>query len=118
MRLLLCCLVLALVFSPLSAAEPTPGPVPASDTEKVGTTSGKFAGIDQGDYFHLLLQTAGDQEESFMIVKADKTVQEFLEHPEEFLGAAITVHWLEKEIDIPEAGGLVLVKQVVKVEKD
>jgi len=109
--------VLALGFAALLpdvSAEPT---VLEAAEEKRGTTEGKFAGIDQGDYFYFLVEIGDDQQDSFFILKPDKSVQEFLDHPEKYLGQPVVVHWLEKEMHIPEAGGPQIIKEVLRVER-
>jgi len=87
-----------------------------SAEEKSGSTKGTFAGIDQGDYFYFLLETTGDQQESFFILKPDETVEAFIDAPEKYLGRDVVVYWVQREMNIPQAGGVELIKEIKKVE--
>jgi hypothetical protein len=79
---------------------------------KTGSTEGTFVGIDQGDYAHFLIKNKKGQDDSFIILRPDKSVQSYLNNPTKLKGRKVRVHW--KEQTIPEAGGLM--KTVVKVE--
>lgn len=81
-----------------------------------GTTDGTFAGIERGDYAHLLVKTAKGQEESFFILRPDKTVQAYLDNPDKLKGRRIRVYWEERNEQIPEAGGRQRIKLVTKVD--
>jgi hypothetical protein len=79
---------------------------------KSGTTEGTFVGIEQGDYAHFQIKDKKGKDDSFIILRPDKSVQPFLDTPAKFKGRKVRVHW--KEQTIPEAGGPM--KTVVKVE--
>jgi hypothetical protein len=77
-----------------------------------GATEGTFAGIDQGDYAHFLIKDKKGKDDSFIILRPDKSVQPYLDNPTNLKGRQVRVHW--KEEMIPEAGGKM--KTVTKVE--
>ena len=82
---------------------------------KSKSTDGTFVRIDEGDYFHWVINTKGE-EFSFFILNADAAVEKVLEDPEKFVGKKCRVLWKESMEDIPEAGGKIKVKQVLSVE--
>jgi hypothetical protein len=85
---------------------------PSAGAPKTGTTDGTFVGIEQGDYAHFLIKDTNGKDASFIILRPDNSVQQYLDKPAKLKGHKVRVHW--KEQTIPEAGGL---KQtVVKVE--
>lgn len=79
---------------------------------KSGTTAGTFAGIEQGDYAHFLIKDNKGRDDSFIILRPDKSIQIYLDNSAKLKGHKVRVHWREQTI--PEAGGLM--KTVVKVE--
>ena len=81
-----------------------------------GTTNGTFAGIEQGDYAHFLVKTPKGQE-SYFILRPDKSVQSYLDNPNKLKGRKIRVYWEERNENIPEAGGKQKIKLVTKVEE-
>jgi hypothetical protein len=81
-----------------------------------GSTEGTFAGIEQGDYAHLLLKDKKGKQESYFILRPDRSVQSYLDHPKELKGRRIRVHWEERNENIPEAGGKMRIKVVTKVD--
>ena len=95
---LVCCLT---VTTPAWAGSP-----------QAGSTEGTFVGIEQGDYAHFLIKDKKGQDDSFIILRPDKSVQPYLDNSKKLKGRKVRVHW--KEQTIPEAGGLM--KTVVKVE--
>ena len=107
-RHLFTALVLTLAFAASAFSE--------SRTSK-GTTNGTFAGIEQGDYAHLLLKTAKGKQESYFVLRPDKTVQAYLDNPDKLRGRRIRVHWEERNENILEAGGKQRIKLVTKVEQ-
>ena len=81
-----------------------------------GTTDGTFAGIEQGDYAHLLVKTAKGKQESYFVLQPDKSVRAYLDDPDKLKGRRIRVHWEERNENIPEAGGKQRIKLVTKVD--
>lgn len=79
---------------------------------KTGTTDGTFVRIDQGDYAHFLIKETNGKDASFIVLRPDASVQQYLDKPAKLKGHKVRVHWQEQTI--PEAGGLM--KTVVKVE--
>jgi hypothetical protein len=77
-----------------------------------GATEGTFVGIDQGDYAHFQIKDKKGKDDSFIVLRPDKSVQPFLDNPKKLKGRLVRVHW--KEETIPEAGGKM--KTVTKVE--
>ena len=77
-----------------------------------GSTEGTFVGIEQGDYAHFQIKDKKGKDDSFIILRPDKSVQAFLDNPTKLKGRQVRVHW--KEETIPEAGGKL--KTVIKVE--
>jgi hypothetical protein len=97
----------ALLFFYAAAA-----PSAFAGSPKTGTADGTFVGIEQGDYAHFQIKDKQGHDDSFIILRPHKSVQPYLDHPAQFKGKKVRVHW--KEQTIPEAGGLM--KTVVKVE--
>ena len=87
-------------------------PSALAGSPKSGSTEGTFIGIDQGDYAHFLIKDKKGQDDSFIILRPDKSVKPYLDNPAKLKGHRVRVHW--KEQTIPEAGGVL--KTVVKVE--
>jgi hypothetical protein len=77
-----------------------------------GSTEGTFIGIEQGDYAHFLIKDKKGKDDSFIILRPDKSVQPYLDHPAKLKGKRVRVHWEEQMI--PEAGEKM--KTVTKVE--
>ena len=77
-----------------------------------GATEGTFVGIDQGDYAHFQIKDKKGKDDSFIVLRPDKSVQPYLDNPVKLKGRLVRVHW--KEDTIPEAGGKM--KTVTKVE--
>ena len=77
-----------------------------------GSTEGTFVGIEQGDYAHFLIKDKKGNDESFIVLRPDKSVQPYFDNPTKFKGKQVRVHWNEQTI--PEAGGKL--KTVTKVE--
>ena len=82
-----------------------------------GRTDGTFAGIEQGDYAHFLVKDKKGKQESYFILRPDKTVQPYLDHPQKLKGRRIRVRWEERNENIPEAGGKQRIKVVTKVDE-
>ena len=82
-----------------------------------GQTDGTFAGIDQGDYAHFLVDRSKGEQESYFILRPDKSVQPFLDNPAKLKGRKVRVFWEERNETIPEAGGKQLIKVVTRVEE-
>ncbi len=83
---------------------------------KEGSTIGTFAGIEQGDYFYLRLKTSGNEEESYMILQSEGLLDQIASEPDRYVGKKLKVHWQEKVIHIPEAGGSQQMTICVQVE--
>ena len=90
----------------------TAAPCAFAGSPKTGTADGTFVGIEQGDYAHFQIKNKQGHDDSFIILRPDKSVQPYLDHPAQLKGKKVRVRW--KEQTIPEAGGLM--KTVVKVE--
>ena len=80
----------------------------------MGSTEGIFVGIEQGDYAHFQIKDTKGKDDSFIVLRPDKSVQAYLDNPTKFKGRKVRVHW--KEQVIPEAGGPM--KTVTKVESE
>lgn len=78
-----------------------------------GTTEGIFAGIEQGDYMHFLIQNKNAQTESFIVLKDHPSMKSWIDNPDGMKGRRLRVHW--KMEQIPEAGEKM--KVAVKVER-
>jgi hypothetical protein len=92
-------------------------PAFAQSGSKKGQTDGTFAGIEQGDYAHFLVKQSGGRQESFFILRPDKSVQSYLDNSSKLKGRRVRVYWQEREENIPEAGGKQRIKVVTKVEE-
>ena len=88
------------------------GDVHGESRAVTGATEGTFVGIDQGDYAHFQIKDKKGKDDSFIVLRPDKSVQPFLDNPKKLKGRLVRVHW--KEETIPEAGGKM--KTVTKVE--
>ena len=86
--------------------------VRAESRAVTGSTEGTFVGIEQGDYAHFQIKNKNGKNDSFIVLRPDKSVQPFLDNPTKLEGRKVRVHW--KEQTIPEAGGKM--KTVTKVE--
>ncbi len=83
---------------------------------KQGTTEGTFAGIEQGDYAHLLVKAKGGEQKSYFVLQVDKSVQPFVDNAKKMRGRKIRVYWREKMENLPEAGGPTKVQVVERIE--
>ena len=81
-----------------------------------GQTDGTFIEIEQGDYAYFRIKTKTD-EDSFFILRPDKTVQSFIDNGAKLKGQKVRVFWEERNENIPEAGGKQLIKVVTRVEQ-
>jgi hypothetical protein len=84
-------------------------------TSPLRRTRGLFAGIEQGDYFHLLLTVDGG-EQSFFILQTDATLETLFADPEHYIGKEITVFWHTSTENIPEAGGPIEIDTALSVQ--
>ncbi|MCB1142552.1 MAG: SH3 domain-containing protein [Leptospiraceae bacterium] len=75
-----------------------------NDKEK--TVVGRFTGVEQGDYFHLNLETDSGPT-SFVFLRASDGIQfeEFESQPEKYKNKKISVKYKPIRLYIPEAGG-------------
>ena len=80
-----------------------------------GRSSGKFMGMEQGDYTYLIVKTGGGRE-SFLVLQPDARLEKLLENPDRFVGKNVTVTWEERQVKLPEAGGKVRIKVAVRAE--
>jgi hypothetical protein len=81
-----------------------------------GSTDGTFVGIEQGDYAHFQIKNKRGQEESFFLLHPDKSSQPYLDHPEKCEGRNVRVHWQDEMRKIPEAGEIMRIRIVLRVE--
>lgn len=77
---------------------------------------GTFLGIEQGDYAHWNMRAADGSKVSYFILKPDASVDKVLAKPERFIGRKCLVLWKATKENIPEAGGKMLIEQIVSVE--
>ena len=77
-----------------------------------GSMEGTFVGIEQGDYAHFLIKDKKGKDDSFIVLRPDKSVQPYLANPDKLKGKRIRVHWEEQTI--PEAGEKM--KTITKIE--
>jgi hypothetical protein len=87
----------------------------AESRAKKGQTDGTFAGIEQGDYAHFVVDRSKGKQESYFILRPDKSVQSYLDNPAKLKGRKVRVYWEERTENIPEAGGKQQIKVVTKV---
>ena len=99
---------IAMLTTAALGAEPKSG--------KQRTTEGTFAGIEQGDYAHLLVKTASGKQESYFVLQVDKSVQPYVDNAKKMRGRKIRVYWREKMENLPEAGGRTKVQVVERIE--
>ena len=77
--------------------------------------SGKFTGIEQGDYAHWNMVDSEGNDRSFFILRPDRSVEAVLDNPEKFTGKSCTIQWKSSKEEIPEAGGKIDVEQILSV---
>ena len=77
-----------------------------------GIAEGTFVGIEQGDYAHFQIKDKNGHPNSFIILRADKSVQSYLDNPAILKGRQVRVRWEEQMI--PEAGGKM--KTITRIE--
>ena len=92
-------------------------PAIAESRAKKGQTDGTFAGIEQGDYAHFLVKVKERKgaQESFFILRPDKSVQSYLDNPTKLKGRRVRLYWEERNENIPEGGGKQQIKVVTRV---
>ena len=103
-------LALAAVLSTAAA-----GLVQAADEKSTasGTAEGIFVRVEKGDYTHFVIKNKQGREESFIVLKENKSMKPWLNTPDAVKARRVRVHWKLQEIR--EAGGKM--KTVVKVEE-
>lgn len=95
------------------------GPDKAEPKPKAGelqALEGRFTGIQQGDYAHWEMTAKNGTPRSFFILKPDKSVEAVVESPEKFVGKACRIQWKATKETLPEAGGAMMLDQMVSVE--
>lgn len=106
----------SMVLSRLSESRAAqPGGTGDAPSGAIRETTGTFSGIEQGDYFHLLLTVDGE-EHSFMILAADADLEALATDPDRYVGRTITIVWQTAVETIPEAGGPVEVTKALAVK--
>lgn len=102
----------------LAALQKTGAKPPAGKptAAKAQVATGKFLRIDEGDYFHWVMQTSGGEELSLFILKPDASVEKVVEDPAKYVGRACRVTWKKSTETIPEAGGKMEIEQILSVE--
>lgn len=88
----------------------------AAPEAAVMTTTGTFKDIEFGDYGHWNMLDEKGNELSLFILQPDEAVDKVLAGPEAYAGKKCTVKWKKSKEDIPEAGGLIDVEQILSVE--
>ena len=86
------------------------------DSAAVGTTTGAFKGIEEGDYFHFHITDAKKNDVSYFIMKPDKSVEAVLANPASFVGKRCRVEWKTSVVDVPSAGGKISLTEILSVE--
>lgn len=89
---------------------------PAKAVAALKTTSGTFAGIEEGDYAHWNMKTDKGEDASYFILKPDASIEKVLADPKPFIGKKCIVKWKASKENIPEAGGKIDIEQVISVE--
>ena len=95
------------------------GETNAKPKEKAGavqTTEGTFIRIDEGDYLHWVMKTTQGKEMSFFVLKPDAGLEKVLAAPGPFAGKKCRVQWKSSTENIPEAGGMMKLEQILSVE--
>lgn len=82
------------------------------------TTAGVFTGIEQGDYSHWKMRTAGGEEVSFFILRTDDAIERVLNDPQEYEGRSCRVTWERRTENLPEAGGEMEIEVLTSVAWD
>ena len=78
-----------------------------------GATEGIFVRVAKGDYTQFVIKNKQGKEESFIVLKENKSMAPWLNTPDAVKARRVRVHW--KMQNIPEAGGKM--KTVVKVHE-
>ena len=112
-------LLLVSVVNPIgmhAAPEPAVPLGEKAEADKVKTLEGTFVRIDEGDYFHWVIQPTQGEERTFFILKPDVSVDKVVEEPAAFVGKKCRITWKASKEQIPEAGGKIDIEQVLSVE--
>jgi len=110
MRLTLLSLLLFSTF--LAFAEEPVEPVLISK----GLTYGKIAGIEQGDYFYLLIEDAGGDTATFLVLEPSENLEKVMNDVETFRRREVTIAWREIARFIPEAGQTIRQKEAIGLQ--
>ena len=98
------------------ADEPDHAKAPAGTVFGAGYSDGTFSEVEKGDYYHLDLVEADGDIATFFVIKADASVEPFINDPVKSKGTKIRVHWTERMQEIPEAGGATRLKVCDRIE--
>lgn len=66
---------------------------------------GEFIGVEQGDYFYILVRTDQGEDYSFMVLDSDPFFDNLFENPDPHVGKRIKVWYMDTVEYIEEAGG-------------
>ena len=80
----------------------------------IHSSDGIFDGVEEGDYFHLLITENGKQR-SFFVLQTDASLDRLMENPDKYIGKRVRVFWRNSVETIPEAGGKMAIETVVSV---
>ena len=76
----------------------------------------KFLGIEIGDYYHINLEDAEGNQHSFFL-SGDESFQQYIENPESYVNSWVKLQWHSVQKDIPEAGGMMEIKEAISIEE-
>jgi hypothetical protein len=85
--------------APAAAALPPAGTV---------VTLGTLKAVEQGDYLHVVVTVAGEDHDHWCL---DEACEALVDKPD-LIGKPVELHWINEEIDVPEAGGKMKVRRV------
>ena len=91
--------------------------VPLADSSKSqGTAEGTFLRIDEGDYFHFVMKDEQGEEQSYFILKPDKSLEQVTDTPDKYVGKKCRITFQESEELLPEAGQRMKISQILSVK--
>ncbi len=84
--------------------------------QSASTFEGTFTGIQEGDYAHWTMKDRKGNERSFFILQTTPAIDRVLADPQEYEGRKCRVTFKKSKENLPEAGQVVEIEQIVSVE--
>lgn len=88
----------------------------ADSAKSQGTAEGTFLRIDEGDYFHFVMKDEQGEEQSYFILKPDRSLEQVIHSPDKYIGKKCRITFQESAELLPEAGQRMKISQVLSVK--